>query len=181
MTKKLTTSAILIALSAVLSMISVFKAPYGGSVTAASMVPIIIIGFLYSTKWGLLSGFIYAIIQMLLGGIAPPPVPSFIMYILVIFLDYIIAFTVLGLSGFFYRLIKKIKFSIPICGAIVMLLRFICHFISGIVIWDVYAPDGIHVWIYSLLYNGGYMLPEIIISIIILFMLIKPIKNLIEK
>ena len=71
MTKKITTSAVLIALSAVLSMISLFKAPYGGSVTCASMVPIILIGFLYDMKWGILSGVVYAVLQMLIGGIAP--------------------------------------------------------------------------------------------------------------
>ncbi|MBR2500502.1 MAG: energy-coupled thiamine transporter ThiT, partial [Clostridia bacterium] len=172
MTKKLTTSAMMIALSAVLSLITVYKAAYGGSVTAASMVPIILIGFIYGTKWGIMSGFVYALLQMLTGGIAPPPVQTFGMYALVILLDYVIAFTVLGLSGFFYSVFRKKSFSIPLSAAIVMLFRFICHFLSGILIWSVYAPEGMNIWVYSLLYNGGYMLPEIVISTIVLCMLI---------
>ena len=181
MTKKITTSAMLIALSAILSLIPIFSAPYGGTVTAASMVPIIIIGLLYGTKWGILSGFVYSLLQMLTGGIAPPPVQNFLMYALVVSIDYLIAFTVLGLSGFFFKIMKKQKFAIPVSGTIVMLLRFICHFLSGILIWDVYAPEGTPVWLYSLLYNGGYMLPEIIISTVILCALIVPIYSWCRK
>lgn len=181
MTKKLTTSAMMIALSAVLSLITVYKAAYGGSVTAASMVPIILIGFIYGTKWGVMSGFVYALLQMLTGGIAPPPVQTFGMYALVILLDYVIAFTVLGLSGFFYSAFRKKRFSIPLSAAIVMLFRFICHFLSGILIWSVYAPEGMNIWVYSLLYNGGYMLPEIVISTIVLCMLIVPIEKIIKS
>lgn len=180
MTKKITTSAVLIALSAVLSLVTVFKAAYGGSVTAASMVPIIIIGYIYGTKWGLLSGFVYALLQMITGGITPPPTQNVFMYILVIFIDYVFAFSFLGLSGFFYKLFKKKSFSIPLSGAIVMALRFCCHFLSGILIWYVYAPEGMSIALYSLLYNGGYMLPEIIISVIVLSMLILPIERLIK-
>lgn len=181
MTKKITTCAILIALSAVLSLITVFKAPYGGSVTAASMVPIIIIGYLYGTKWGISSGFIYSLIQMITGGITPPPTQNVFMYIIVILIDYVFAFSVLGLSGLFYKVLKKTSFSIPIVGAIVMLLRFCCHFVSGILIWHVYAPEGMSIALYSLLYNGGYLLPEIIISVFVLSMLIVPIERLIKS
>jgi len=181
MTKKLTTSAMLIALSAILSLIPLFSAPYGGTVTAASMVPVIIIGILFGTKWGLLSGLVYALLQMLTGGIAPPPVQNVFMYALVISIDYIFAFTFLGISGFFFKLLKKRKFAIPVSGAIVMIIRFICHFASGILIWDVYAPEGTPVWLYSLLYNGGYMLPEIIISTVVLCLLIVPVMSWRDK
>lgn len=178
MTKKLTASAMLIALSAILSLIKLFNAPYGGTITAASMVPVILIGILYGTKWGLLSGFIYGLLQMLTGGIAPPPVQSVYMYTLVIVLDYLVAFTVLGLSGFFFNLTKKNKFSLAVSGAIVIFLRFICHFISGILIWGVYAPEGTPVWIYSILYNGGYMFFEMIISVFVLCMLKGVVKKI---
>lgn len=175
MTKKITTSAMLIALSAILSMITLFNAPYGGTITAGSMVPVIIIGILFGTKWGVLSGLVYSLLQMLTGGIAPPPTPSIFLYFLVIMLDYVAAFTVLGLSGMFYRRIKFERIAPAVSGAIVMMIRFICHFLSGILIWHVYAPDGTPVWLYSILYNGGYMLPEIIISTFILYLIAKPI------
>ena len=177
MTKKLTTSAMMIALSTVLSLVIIFNAPYGGTVTAASMVPVIIIGLMYGTKWGILSAFVYSLLQMLTGGIAPPPTPSLFLYILVILLDYIIAFTVLGLSGTIYNVFNKHRYAIFASGAFVMILRFICHFLSGILIWHVYAPSGTPVWLYSLLYNGGYMLPEIIISSLILCTLTPSIKS----
>ena len=181
MTKKLTTSAMLVALSAVLSMITVFNAPYGGTVTAASMVPVIIAGLIYRSKWGLLTALVYAVLQMIIGGIVPPPVPSFWMYLLVILLDYVLSYTCLGLSGYFFELFKGRRFAIPCSGAIVMMIRFVCHFLSGILIWDVYAPEGTSVWVYSLLYNGAYMLPEIVISTIVLCLLIKPIISMYKK
>ena len=181
MTKKLTTSAMLVALSVVLSMVTVFRAPYGGTVTAASMVPVVITGLVYRSKWGLLTALVYAILQMIIGGIVPPPVPSFWMYLLVILLDYVLSYTCLGLSGYFFELFKKRDFAISISGAIVMMIRFVCHFLSGILIWGVYAPEGTSVWAYSLLYNGGYMLPEIIISTIVLWLLTKPILSMYKK
>ena len=181
MTKKLTTSAMLVALSVVLSMVTVFSAPYGGTVTAASMVPVIITGLIYRSKWGLLTALVYAVLQMIIGGIVPPPVPSFWMYLLVILLDYVFAYTCLGLSGYFFELLKKSRFAIPCSGAIVMMIRFVCHFLSGILIWGVYAPEGTSVWVYSLLYNGAYMLPEIVLSTIILCLLIKPIHSIYKK
>lgn len=181
MTKKLTTSAMLVALSVVLSMITVFSAPYGGTVTAASMVPIIVIGLIYRSKWGLLTALVYAILQMILGGIVPPPVPSIHMYLLVVLLDYVLAFTCLGLSGYFFELFKRRSFAISLSGAIVMMLRFVCHFLSGVLIWGVYAPEGTSVWMYSLLYNGAYMLPEIVISTVILALLTKPILSIYKK
>ncbi|MBQ7108884.1 MAG: energy-coupled thiamine transporter ThiT, partial [Clostridia bacterium] len=76
---------------------------------------------------------------------------------------------------------KKRDFAISISGAIVMMIRFVCHFLSGILIWGVYAPEGTSVWAYSLLYNGGYMLPEIIISTIVLWLLTKPILSMYKK
>lgn len=181
MTKKLTTSAMLIALSSILSLVPIFQAPYGGSVTAASMVPIIIVGFMFGTRWGLISGFVYSLLQILLGGLPAPPAQTFMMFAAVILLDYIIAFTVLGLSGMFYNLLKRKKYAIPVSALIVMLMRFMCHFISGIIIWNVYAWEGVSVPMYSLLYNGGYMLPEIIISTVVLIIMIVPIRKWANK
>ena len=103
------------------------------------------------------------------------------MYLLVILLDYVLAYTCLGLSGYFFELLKKRRFAIPVSGAIAMMIRFVCHFLSGILIWGVYAPEGTSVWVYSLLYNGAYMLPEIVISTIILSLLTKPILSMYKK
>ncbi len=165
-TKKLTTCALLIALATVLMWVSkLIPAPWlqGGSITIASMVPIVIAGILFGTKWGLLASITYAIIQMLFG-FYPPPTQTFGYFVLVVLLDYVIAFGVLGLSGFFYKLFGKKGWAIPLSAAIVTTLRYVCHILSGILIWGVYAEEGQSVLSYSLIYNGTYMIPEIIIT-----------------
>ncbi len=168
-TRKITTSALLIALATVLMWVSkLIPAPWmqGGSVTLASMVPIVLIGIMFNTKWGLCSSVAYAIIQMLFG-FYPPPTRNFLNFVLVILLDYIFAFGVLGLSGMFYRMTGKRSLSAPIAGFIVTTLRYVCHILSGILIWGVYAEKGQTVLAYSLVYNGTYMIPEIIITTIV--------------
>ncbi len=165
-TRRLTESAVMIALAAVLSMIQLFPMPQGGTVTPASMVPIILISFKYNVRWAIIVSVVYAGIQMLLGFYAPPT-PDFINFILVILLDYVIAFGVLGLAGTFGRAFKNPTVQIIFGTTVVICLRFLCHFASGILIWSSYAPEGQPVWLYSLGYNGSYMLGELIVSVIV--------------
>ncbi len=164
MTKKLTTTGILLALGIVLSMLRIFDAPYGGSVTPASMLPVIILSILYGTPWGILSGTVFAVLTMLLSGFPAPPVGNAVSYLLVLCLDYILAFGFLGLASFFYKLYGKKPLSIPLSTATVIFLRFLCHFASGILIWSVYAWEGYGAAAYSFLYNGSYMLFELLIT-----------------
>ena len=174
-TKKLTTCALLIALGTVLMWISkLIPSPWlqGGSVTLASMVPIILAGIMFGTKWGLCTSVAYSFIQMLFG-FYPPPTQTFLSFVLVVLLDYVFAYGVLGLSGFFFSLTGKRKFSAPLSAFIVTSLRYICHILSGILIWGVYAEEGQSVFVYSVLYNGSYMIPEIIITTIVCTMLLK--------
>lgn len=175
-TKKLTTSAILVAMSVVLAFVSKvlpFQFLQGGSVTFASMVPIIFISIAIDVKWGLLSGVVYGVIQMMMG-FYPAPTPTFINNLLVILLDYIFAFGVLGLAGAFYKMLGKKIWSAAAAGFIVTLLRYVCHIISGVLIWGVYKEEAQTVLGYSLAYNGGYMIPEIIITTVVMA-LITPI------
>ena len=177
-TKKLTASAIMIALATVLMWVSkLIPAVWlqGGSVTLASMVPIIIIGVKFGTKWGISSAFAYSLIQMMFG-FYPPPTQTALYFILVILLDYVFAYGVLGLSGVFYNILSKNKsFALAFSGFAVTLLRYICHIISGILIWGVYAGEGQSVLAYSLIYNGSYMIPEILITTIALWVMRKRI------
>ena len=168
-TKKITTSALLIALATVLMWVSkLIPAPWlqGGSVTIASMVPIVMVGIMFGTKWGLCSSIAYAVIQMIFG-FYPPPTQNFLNFVLVIMLDYIVAFGVLGLSGMFYKISGKKAFSAPLAAFIVTTLRYVCHILSGVLIWGVYAEEGQTVLAYSLIYNGSYMIPEIIITTVV--------------
>ncbi len=183
MTKKLTTSAIMIALATVLAWVSkIIPSPWlqGGQITIASMVPVIIISIMFNAKWGLLGAFAYSLIQMLMG-FYPPPTPTFGYFLLVVLLDYVIAFGVLGLAGTFYRMIGKKVWAIPVSGAIVTFLRYICHILSGMLIWSSNASEGQGALIYSVSYNGGYMIPEIIITTIVLALLGGFIKKIIKQ
>lgn len=172
-TKKITLSALMIALSTVLMWVSkLIPAPWmqGGSITIASMVPIIAVSIILGTRWGLISSVAYALIQMLFG-FYPPPTQTFLNFVLVIMLDYILAFGVLGLAGFFFNLLGKNRFAMAASGAIVTALRYVCHILSGVLIWGVYAEEGQSVLSYSLIYNGTYMIPEIIITTVVLFLI----------
>ena len=88
--------AILIAMAFALSFIKIIYMPYGGSVTAASMVPIIVAGYRHGLKWGLLTGFTYSILQLLMGLANVSYATSWVAAVAIILLDYVGAFTVLG-------------------------------------------------------------------------------------
>ena len=178
-TKKLTLSALLIALATVLALLSnilPIRLPFGGSVTLASMVPIIFVGLLCGTKWGIISGVVYGAIQMILG-FYPAPTQTFLDNMLVVFLDYILAFGVLGLSDVFFKLMGKKIYSVAISAFTVTLLRYICHILSGVIIWSVYKEAGQTALAYSVLYNGSYMIPEIILSTIVTALLFPFLKK----
>lgn len=153
--------AIMIALAAVLSFVKILELPYGGSVTAFSIVPIVIISYRHGVKWGLLSGFVFSIIQ---GASNLSYATSFLAAVTIILFDYVIAFTVIGLAGFLRN-----KVSNPSAAAVtgtvgVCALRYICHVISGCTVWagvSIPSTDGL---LYSLSYNATYMIPETIIN-----------------
>lgn len=186
-TKKLVLGAIMVALAIVLSFIRVYKLPWGGSITLLSMLPLVMYSIKYGTKWGLGAAFVFSLFQFFQGigdglftwGLTP------VMLIGSILLDYILAFTVVGFAGVF----RKKGFPGWVAGCILALvLRFCSHFASGVIIWKSYGDlwDGFSTdssILYSLLYNGSYMLPELVfttIAAIILFN-IPQTRKLIEK
>ncbi len=160
---KLTLSAIFVALATALSLIKVYELPLGGSVTLFSMVPVVMISIMLGLKWGIGSAFVYSLIQLIFGialegmlgwGLTAASLVGSILF------DYIIAFTVLGFAGAFAK-----KGYAGICAGVVLVvvLRFISHFISGGIFIASFSPWD-NVWFYSLCYNGSYMLPELIIT-----------------
>ncbi len=172
-TRKLTQSALMIALALVLSMMKLFHLANGGSITPASMAPIILIALMYDVKWGLFTSVTYSLAQMV-EGFYPPPVQSFGNFVLVILLDYVLAFGALGFAGLFARPFKHNRVLGGIVATLgVIFCRFFCSFLSGILIWGVYAPEGTPVWIYSLGVNGGIMLGEMVTTSIIMGVLLK--------
>lgn len=169
----LTRASVMVALSVALSFFKIIELPNGGSVTFGSMVPVILISFILDKKWGILSGLIYSLIQMLLQGIAAPPTQNFLFYMLVILLDYVIAFTVLGMAGIVSSPVREKTAKVIFGTTVVVVLRFICHLLSGVIIWGVYAPEGQNVWLYSFLYNGSYMGIELVITVAIMSVISK--------
>jgi len=162
---KISSAAVMIAMSFVLSWVSkIIPSPWlqGGSITIASAVPVMAAGIVLGTKTGIISGVIFSLFQ-LITGFYPPPVQSILNFILVVIFDYILAFGVYGMTGFFCRAFGRCKFAVPLSGAICMIFRYLCHIVSGVLIWGTYSESG--ALIYSVFYNGGYMIPEIIITV----------------
>ena len=170
--KKLTRCAILIALATVLSLVKIYKLPLGGSITLLSMLPICMISFMYGVKWGIGGAFVYSVIQLALDlaevltwGLSPISLAGTVIF------DYLLAFTLLGLSGVF-RNTKKGTLAILAGAALSMLGRFVCHLISGTLIFDIWLPDNWdNVYLYSLAYQAAYMIPELILTSISAFAL----------
>ena len=171
----LTECACMLALATILSFVKIFQLSFGGTVTLCSMVPIIYLSFNRPLKWVLTTSIAYGLIQMLASFYAPPT-KTFMSFLAVILLDYIIAFGILGLAGSIGKFFKGTAGIIKGTTAAIV-GRFLCHFISGIVVWGVYAPEEQSVFVYSLLYNGSYMLAELLISLIALFAISKTVKR----
>ena len=169
-TIKIAICAIMIALGTALSFIKLYDSPLGGSVTLFSMTPILFIGFKYGPAWGFSSAFVYSILQLLFGLSAVTYVPTPTGVAVCIILDYIIAFTVLGITGFYKR--KKINLLTVIIGSLnACILRFISHFLCGGIIWYGITKNGAwndtvfkySKWMYSFIYQCSYLAPETIL------------------
>jgi thiamine transporter len=163
--KRLVITAMLIALAAVLSLVKIWQMPLGGSVTLLSMLPICLISIKYGVKWGLFGAFVYSIVQIYLDlGSLMSWGMTVKIWIGCILFDYIFAYTALGFAGIF-----KNKGAAGIIAGVTLalVLRFISHIISGTIFFDIWMPEG---WanpaIYSIFYNGAYMLPELIFTVI---------------
>ena len=165
-TKTLVESALMIALATVLSLIKLADLPYGGSVTIASMLPIIIISYRHGLGIGLISGLTYGIIQQLLGLNTLSYVTTWQSVLAVILLDYIVAFMVLGLGGAFRNKTQKQSVGLALGAILVCILRYICHVISGATVWAGLSIPTAGALGYSLIYNATYMVPETIVTLI---------------
>ncbi len=163
MVRALVESAMMIAFATVLSLLKIIELPYGGSVTMASMLPVIILSFRHGIGWGLGSGVAYAALQQLLGLNTLSYVTGWQSVVAIILLDYIAAFTVVGLGGVFRRAFRSQRGALVTGALFTSLLRYICHVISGATVWAGLSIPDEAALIYSLSYNLTYMLPEAII------------------
>ena len=201
-TKRLALSGVMLAMSVVLSFIKVFEWPFGGSITACSMLPIAILGYTYGVKWGLTSGFVYGILQAITGAtmssaFAGQDAGS---VAAIIVIDYLVAFSVIGLSGVFKGRLKNHTVAFTFGTAVAVFARFVAHIASGYIFYRSYAdwffgevmvndfsaslmkncsPNVLGI-IYSVIYNAAYMIPELIITSLgaaLVISLIKPVRN----
>lgn len=155
-TKIVAESVIFVALATILSFIKIFSLPQGGSVTIASMVPILWLALRRGPKVGLFAAAVYGVVQFAL--------QPFIFHPAQVLLDYPLAFGFLGVAGFLQKN--------PFIGVTVGIIgRFLAHFFSGIIFFANFAPEAMHPAIYSALYNGGYMLVELVISLYVIYLL----------
>lgn len=200
-TFRLTVTAVMIALGTVLSMVKLYELPYGGSVTLFSMLPLLMVGYMFGVKWGVFSGFVYGVLQCVLGSLTSTPFASqsAVNVVFIILLDYLVAFAVIGTSGMFKKKIKNTAASFALGSFVAMLLRFVSHFISGVLFFGTWAEwyftqEGFPAWgqkildsfggfklsmIYSFIYQASYLIPEIIITVVVGVIIanIKPIKK----
>ena len=204
-TKRITESAMLLAVAIVLELVSkmfIPEMPFGGQITLVSMLPVVLISYRHGVKWGLVASMTYALLEMAIGAktVASAFQPGYfgdgtmiVNALIMCVLDYLVAFTVLGLGGLFRDRIKNPGMSL-MCGSLVALgARYAAHIASGYILFSGWAEwfftqEGFPAWggklveslspemlglTYSVVYNGMYMLPEILITAVVAVVLAK--------
>ena len=197
-TKRLTESAMLLAVAIVLELVSkmfIPELPFGGQITLVSMLPVVLISYRHGVKWGLVSGVAYAMIEMAIGAktVTAAFQPGYfgdgvliLNALIMCVLDYLVAFTVLGLGGIFRDRIENRGMALC-CGVIAALgARYLAHILSGYILFSGWAEwfftqEGFPAWgaslvaslspevlglLYSVVYNGMYMIPEMVLTTI---------------
>lgn len=157
--RTMSVGAMCMALASVLSLIKLWDMPFGGSITPASMLPLLLFAYVYGTVPGLTLGALYGVMQFLLDGArfaALGAIPNL--------LDYPIAFGLLGLAGIFGKMENE-KLSLTLGFFAGCLGRFLASFTSGVVFYREWTPEGMSPELYSIVYNGSYMLPECLLCI----------------
>lgn len=163
--------ALMVALAQVLSYVKLAEAPNGGSITPA-MFPILFFAVRWGWRPGLLAGFLFGLLQLMYDGAYAWGWQSML-------LDYLAAFTPLGLAGLF----KGKKWGLFVGTVVGCAGRFVIHYISGVTVYKIVAPTEFlnqtfsSPSLYSLVYNGSYMLPNTLIALVLAAVLYRPLKK----
>ena len=198
-TKRLTESAMLIAVAIVLELVSkmfIPEMPFGGQVTLVSMLPVVLISYRHGVKWGLVAGLGYALIEMVIGAktVAAAFQPGYfgdgtmiVNALIMCVLDYLVAFTALGLGGAFRERTENPGLGLCLGSVLALSARYVSHIASGYILFSGWAEwfftqEGFPAWgaslvaslspnmlglVYSVVYNGMYMVPEIILTAVV--------------
>jgi len=202
-TRRLTESAMLLALAIVLELVAklvIPELPFGGQITLVSMLPVVLISYRHGMKWGFVAAFAYALLEMAIGmkTVSAAFLPGYfgdgvmiVNALLMCLLDYVVAFTVLGLGGIFRDRVEEPGKAL-MCGSLVALgARYLSHIASGYILFANYAEwfftqEGFPAWgarlvesldpvtlgiVYSVVYNGMYMVPEMLLTAIVALLL----------
>ncbi len=172
-------AAIMLALAIVLSFVKIWNMPMGGSVTLLSMLPIMLIAIKNGTAWGVSTAFVFSLFQLVqavIEGNVFPYCQSVAIVLLCIAFDYVVPFTCLGLCALARKRFGDVGIYVGIAS--VCIIRFLCHYVTGVVIWGQWAGD-MSKHLYSFTYNVQYMLPEMIMTLVaaIILMNAKPIRK----
>ncbi|MBE6921280.1 MAG: hypothetical protein E7468_06960 [Ruminococcaceae bacterium] len=202
-TRRLTESAMLLAVAIVLELLSkmfIPEMPFGGQITLVSMLPVVLISYRHGVKWGICSGFAYALLEMAIGTktVAAAFQPGYfgdgvliVNALIMCLLDYVVAFTVLGLGGAFRNKIQNSGVALMTGSLVALGARYVTHIASGYILFAGYAEwfftqEGFPAWgaslvetlspellgfVYSVVYNGMYMIPEMIITAVVALLL----------
>ncbi len=165
-TRMLAEAGVAIAIAYVLNFIVLFHMPQGGSVKAASLVPLMIYSYRWGGKQGIFVCVTYGILHFLLGF-------KYTIHYLSFILDYIIGFGAIGICGFF----KDTKLGLLGGGIVAIVLRWCASVVSGAVVFASYAPAGQNPWIYSMIYNASYMIPDGLINVVGLLLIYSGVKR----
>lgn len=169
-TQVLAESAMMVALSLAVFLVSEFipwPFVYGGGFSMFGQVPIILVSYRHGIKNGIAASTALALFEMIMGYKNFTYVTGIAAYLIVAFADYLIAFGCLGLGGMFRgKFGEKQATELALGGAVVCVIRFICHFISGVTVWSGYCPEDMAVAWYSFIYNGSYMAIELVLTVI---------------
>ena len=211
-TKRLTESAMLIAMAVVLELVSkmiIPEMPFGGQLTLVSMLPIVLVSYRHGVKWGLVTGLAYGLVQMALGAgtVTAAFQPGYFgdgtmigNAVLMCLMDYILAYTALGLGGCFRNRIQRPGTALMLGSLVALGGRYLAHILSGYILFAGWAEwfftqDGFPAWgaalvgnlsanalgwVYSIVYNGMYMLPEMILTAVAA-MLLGRISQIVQK
>jgi thiamine transporter len=174
-TRVLVEIALTVALAVVLGLLKLWEMPYGGSISL-EMLPILVLALRRGWRVGVLAGALYGVVALMFGGLVVHPV-QFV-------LDYPVAFALAGLAGvvtpYLRRSTASVRTTWPwIVGGVALgsALRFVSHWVSGLVFFGQYAAPGQPAWLYSLLYNGSYLVPAAVICAVAAVLLVPALER----
>jgi thiamine transporter len=163
-TRVLTEAALAIALAFVLGLIKIFQMPFGGSISL-EMIPLILLALRQGPVVGVVAGSAYGLLNLAVGPVVVHPVQ--------VLFDYPLAFGALGLAGFFRPTVR----GAVIGATVAVLARLVCHFVSGVVFFASYAPEGWNPYVYSGAYNAAYLVPSLVIALVVVVVLLRALEG----